>query len=118
MGAAQEPGHLRRIFAGNGELSAMKMFFLVYDVEFDEEVIEGLAEQGIKGYTKWQRVLGKGVRSEPKMDDAVWPGHNCALALSVPSEQEHAVREGFLSLCRKMGGKGLRIFSWPVEEVL
>ena len=51
----------------------MKMYLIIYDVDYDEEVMEALSICRVTGYTKWNRVLGKGERSDPKLDDAVWP---------------------------------------------
>jgi hypothetical protein len=48
----------------------MKMLLLIYDVDFDEEVMETLTTCCVAGYTKWDRVMGKGERSDPKFDDA------------------------------------------------
>ena len=61
----------------------MNIYFLVYDVDFDEEVTEVLDSCCVAGYTKWTRVLGKGERSDPKFDNAVWPGFNCSIMMAV-----------------------------------
>ena len=95
----------------------MKMFLLIYDVDFDEDVIEILSTCCVAGYTKWDRVMGRGERSEPKMDDAVWPGFNCAVMMGVEKELEAVVSEALQSLHKRMGGKALKVFSWPLEKV-
>lgn len=96
----------------------MKMFLIVYDVGFDKDVTETLSACGVTGYTKWDRVLGKGERSDPKMDDAVWPGFNCALMMAVDRAIEPAVFNGLQSLHKRMGGKELKVFEWPLEKVI
>ena len=96
----------------------MKMLFLIYDVDFDEDVMETLSTCCVAGYTKWSRVLGKGERSDPKLDDAVWPGFNCAVAMGVDEELEQAVFDALKSVHSKMGGKALKVFSWPLERVI
>ena len=96
----------------------MKMFFLVYDVDFDEDVMETLTACCVTGYTKWSRVLGRGTRSDPKLDDAVWPGYNCSVMMGVEEELEQEVYEAMKLLHEKMGGKSLKVFTWPLERVI
>jgi hypothetical protein len=96
----------------------MKMLLLIYDVDFDEEVMETLTTCCVAGYTKWDRVMGKGERSDPKFDDAVWPGFNCAVMMGVDEALEQAMFEALTSLHKKMGGKALKVFSWPLEIVI
>ena len=96
----------------------MKMLFMIYDVDFDEEVMETLSTCCITGYTKWSKVLGKGERSAPKLDDAVWPGFNCAVMMAVDDELEPKVFEAMQSLHKKKGGKALKVFGWPLERIV
>lgn len=96
----------------------MKMLFMVYDVDFDEEVMETLSTCCVAGYTKWSKVLGKGERSNPKFDDAVWPGFNCTVMMAVDDELEPVVFEAMRSLHKKIGGKALKVFGWPLERML
>jgi hypothetical protein len=96
----------------------MKMFLLIYDVDFDEDVMETLSTCCAAGYTKWDRVMGRGERSDPKLDDAVWPGFNCAVVMAVDEELEKPVFDALQSLHKKMGGKALKVFSWPLEKVI
>ncbi len=96
----------------------MKMLFMIYDVDFDEEVMETLSTCCITGYTKWSKVLGKGERSAPKLDDAVWPGFNCAVMMAVDDELEPKVFEAMQSLHKKKGGKALKVFGWPLERMI
>jgi len=96
----------------------MKMFLIIYDVDFDEDVMETLSTCCVSGYTKWSQVLGKGGRSDPKMDDAVWPGFNCAVMMAVDEELEPLVFETLQSLHKRIGGKALKVFGWPLERVI
>jgi nitrogen regulatory protein PII len=95
----------------------MKMYFLVFDVDFDDDVTAALDACCITGYTKWTRVLGKGERSDPKFDNAVWPGFNCSIMMAVDDVLETAVAETLERLHRQMGRKGLKVFTWPVAQI-
>jgi len=96
----------------------MKMYMIIYDVDHDENVMETLSQCCVMGYTKWTRVLGKGSRSNPKMDDAVWPGFNCVVMMGVDEESEPVVIEAMKSLHEGMGKKALKVFCWPLEKVI
>ncbi len=62
--------------------------------------------------------MGKGERSDPKFDDAVWPGFNCAVMMGVDEALEQAMFEALTSLHKKMEGKALKVFSWSQEIVI
>nr|HID59995.1 transcriptional regulator [Desulfobacterales bacterium] len=96
----------------------MDMLLLVYDVDFDEDVMETLSGCSITGYTKWERVLGMGERSAPKMNDAVWPGFNCAVMIAADEEKVPVLFDALKALHQKVGGKGLRVFTWPVMKII
>ena len=100
----------------------MRMLFMIYDVDFDEDVMEILSTCCVTGYTKWGRVLGKGERSDPKLDDAVWPVPATWLPrskkMAVENELEPTVFEALKALHKRMGGKALKVFGWPLERVI
>ena len=43
----------------------MRVIFIFYHVEYDEDLMDILKKTGIKCYSKIERVLGKGKGSEP-----------------------------------------------------
>lgn len=94
----------------------MRMLFAVYDAVYDQEVLEALDKCGEQGYTKWHRVLGRGERSEPRMDTAVWPGFNNAVVMAVQDGQEAAIKDALAELGSGRGG--LRLYALPVERLL
>lgn len=96
----------------------MKMYTIIYDAGFDEEVNETLTACRIKGFTKWNRVLGKGERSDPKMNDSVWPGFNCTIMMAVDPSEEEGVNQALKKLYKQVGSGGIRVYAWAVEQVL
>jgi hypothetical protein len=96
----------------------MKLLLVIYDADFDEEVMQVLSTSRVTGYTKWDRVLGRGAQSDPKLDDAVWPGHNCVLAIAVAEEAEKAVMASMETLGVELGDKGFTVFALPVSKVI
>jgi nitrogen regulatory protein PII len=97
----------------------MKMVMVVYDAGYDDVVREALDGSGTTGVTIWRRVLGTGQRSDPKMDDSVWPGYNNTLMTAVPDDAcFEALFEALAALRARLGGKGVKVFAWPLEKVL
>lgn len=96
----------------------MKLLFIIYEVDFDDEVMEMLNSLEIKGFTKWDRVLGKGKNSEPRLDDPVWPGFNCAIAAVISNEHHEKILESLTKFSLQHDGKGFKVFVLPVLTVI
>jgi nitrogen regulatory protein PII len=97
----------------------MDMIMIVYNQAIDEEVEELLGKVGIEHYTKWQRVLGKGEDSGPRLDTSVWPGANIVLGLVVKEKRRlQQLVKGLKKLDAEVGNKGLFAFRWPVERII
>ncbi|WP_448382834.1 PG0541 family transporter-associated protein [Desulfosoma sp.] len=95
----------------------MDLYWIFYDASFDEDVMETLEHCCVTGFTKWDRVLGKGPHAVPKMDNAVWPGYNCAVLVAVSEEESDHLRESLQTLRAKLGGRGMEIFRMRGERV-
>lgn len=95
----------------------MKMYLIIYDVGFDEEVNETLVSCCVTGFTKWNQVLGKGERSEPKMNDEVWPGYNCAIMMAVEASEEPDITKALTFLYERLGSSGIRVYTWATEQL-
>jgi hypothetical protein len=95
----------------------MKLFLTIYDVTYDEDVMEVVNECCVTGFTKWDRVHGKGPHSDPKMDTAVWPGYNSTIAIVAGDEAEEVVREALRAVAKRLKGSGIIIYELPVAEV-
>ncbi|SMC20260.1 nitrogen regulatory protein P-II family [Desulfacinum hydrothermale DSM 13146] len=95
----------------------MHMYWIFYDVAYDEDVMEMLEHCCITGFTKWDRVLGKGPHAEPKMDNAVWPGFNCAVAVIAETPVAEELLRALRELKERMGRRGIEVFRTPVERI-
>ncbi|MFZ2630504.1 MAG: PG0541 family transporter-associated protein [Desulfosalsimonadaceae bacterium] len=95
----------------------MKLFLTIYDVTYDDDVMETLNGCCVIGFTKWDRVQGKGPNSDPKMDTAVWPGYNSAVAVVAGDDNEEIVREALRAVAKRLHGSGIIIYELPVSEV-
>ena len=96
----------------------MKMLFIIYDADFDEDVMGTLEACSITAYTKWDQVMGKGNTSEPKLDDSVWPGFNIAVFVVVEDDVGDRLFNAMERLSRDLGGIGCKVFELPVLRVI
>ena len=97
----------------------MKMVLIVYNAAISEEVMEALQEIGVKNYTKWDRVLGKGPISGPHFDSDVWPGVNSMLAIAVEDEKKDKIMAKVKELKSNeaIAKEGIGAFILPLEEM-
>ncbi len=92
--------------------------FVIYDVAFDEDIMEILKKINIRGFTKWEKVIGSGENSNPKMDNAVWPGFNCCIFLVIDQRKRTALLNSFKQIFGDKNIEGIKIFEIPVTEII
>jgi len=98
-------------------LSGMKMMMISYNSAIEIEVMEILENHGIKNYTKWTGVHGKGLTSGSHFGSEVWPGINSVMFSAVEAEKTQGVLKEIEVLRAKLGKEGVKAFTWNVEEV-
>ena len=96
---------------------SMKLVMICYNEAIDNEVIELLEQAGVKGYTKWTKVQGKGETSGPHLITAIGPKANNVIAAAVPQEVADAILEKVRGMKTKLGKEGLKTFMLPIDEI-
>ena len=94
----------------------MKAVFVSYNQAFKDEILDIMLKAGVKGFTNWEEVSGRGSRGgEPHLGDHAWPTLNSAMI----SVNEDKVAEDFMKRLKTLDEKnplmGLRAFSWSVD---
>ena len=78
----------------------MKSVFISYNQAFHEEIIDILNKTGLRGYTSWEQVQGKGSHTgDPHLGDHAWPTLNSAMLCIV----EDNVLNDFLRRLKEIG---------------
>ena len=94
----------------------MKMLFVIYSREADEDVVLAFKQSGMRGYTKMQEVYGEGKETEPKLGTHIWPGMNNVLFVVIEDDDV----KGSMDLIRQMKKDhpraGLMGFFLPLED--
>lgn len=94
----------------------MRLVLITYNAAIDEETMQVLENCGLKYYTKWQRVLGKGEASEPHLGTNVWPGENNVLAVVCEDDKVKKLLSCVKELRTRLAKEGIKAFVLPVEE--
>jgi nitrogen regulatory protein PII len=93
----------------------MKAVMIIFNQVNTERVEYMLDKLGIKGYTWWNDVLGRGSESgEPRMGTHTWPEINSAVLTIVPDEKVDDLLESIKKLDNINKEVGVRAFVWDV----
>ncbi|MBS3763696.1 MAG: hypothetical protein KGZ25_10385 [Planctomycetes bacterium] len=95
----------------------MKLLLIAYNEALDDEVMGVLSDAGVKTYTKWTKVLGKGEGSGSHLGTHVWPKQNNVLAIVVEDDVVNGLIEGVRHLREEFRHEGVKAFVLPVEMV-
>ncbi len=95
----------------------MKMVLVAYNEAVDGDVMSALKACAIQGFTKWTKVLGAGLASEPHMLTNIWPKANNVLAAVVEDAQAAQLLDRVRLMRKDLGHEGIKAFILPVEAV-
>jgi nitrogen regulatory protein PII len=97
----------------------MKAVFIIFNQGISEEIAETLDDLGIRGFTQWQEVNGRGSTSgEPRLGTHTWPALNNALITVVEEEKALQLLDRLKQLDGEFPEQGLRAFMLPVEKAV
>jgi len=94
----------------------MKAVLILHNEAIDNEVTELLESAGVKHYTKFTNVLGKGELSEPHLNTEVWPEKNYGTLVVVDESAAKAIMEKVGQMRGKLGEEGVKAFLWQIEQ--
>ncbi|MCF0167241.1 MAG: hypothetical protein HUJ93_01165 [Bacteroidales bacterium] len=97
----------------------MKSVFIIFNQANTERVEYMLDELGIRGYTFFEDVQGRGTKGgEPRRGTHTWPEMNSAVMTVVPDEKV----DELLSTVRKLDLRnkevGVHAFVWNIEKMV
>lgn len=97
----------------------MKAVFIAFNQANTERVEFMFDEMGIRGYTWWNDVQGRGTHTgEPRMGTHTWPEMNSAVLTIIPDE----LVDSLLLNVRRMDDinkeVGIRAFVWDIMQTV
>ncbi len=97
----------------------MKAVFIVFNQANTERVEYILDQLGIRGYTWWADVKGRGSETgEPRMGTHTWPEMNSALLTIVDEERVEKLLAKIRKLDQINVEVGVRAFVWDVLQTV
>jgi nitrogen regulatory protein PII len=97
----------------------MKAVFIVYNQTNTERVEFLLDKLGIRGYTSWESVFGRGsVNGNPHFGSHTWPELNSAALAVVPDEKVPDLLKYIHKIDEVNQEAGIHAFVWNVEEMV
>lgn len=93
----------------------MKSVLIVYNQALTEKIEFMLDKLGIRGFSKWQEVLGRGsVDGDPRMGTHTWPEINSATMAVVEDDKVDELLEKVQKLNAINEEVGIRAFVWDI----
>ena len=90
----------------------MKAVFISYNQAFKEEILDIMLKAGVKGYTNWEEVTGRGSRGgDPHLGDHAWPTLNSAMIAMM----DDSIAEDFM---KRLNKKSMSKLTVPIQEAL
>ena len=98
--------------------ASLKMLMIVFNISIEDEVMEIVNKRGAICYTRWPRLVGRGVSTGPKMDNDVWPGANSAIMTVQPEATALDIMKDIQELRDEIGShEGIKAFLLNVEKM-
>ena len=94
----------------------MKSVMIVFNQAFTSRVEYMLDELGIRGFTFFEEVQGRGGESgEPRRGTHTWPEMNSAVITVVPDDKVDELLKTVKKLDARNKDVGIRAFVWNIE---
>ena len=95
----------------------MKSIFITYDQAYNMEIADAMEEMGVRGFTMWQDIAGRGSETgEPHLGNHAWPTMNNAILTFVPDDKVDDILAMVRAKDEDTPALGLRAFVWNIEK--
>ena len=92
---------------------------IAFDQSFYEEIVDAIEHRGLRGYTYFEQVQGRGSKNgEPHFGSHAWPSMNSAIITMVPDDKVAPLMQDLKELDEYRPQLGLRAFSWNIESTI
>ena len=95
----------------------MKGIFIAYDQAYNMEIADALEAIGVRGFTMWQDIAGRGTQTGlPHLGSHAWPTMNNAMLTFVEDDQVDDILGKIRAMDEETPDLGIRAFVWNVEK--
>lgn len=97
----------------------MKSVLIIYNQANNERVEFMLDELGIRGFTQWENVQGRGhINGDPHRGTHTWPEMNSAVLTIVDDDKVENLLRMVHKLDKRNSEVGIRAFVWNIEQMV
>lgn len=97
----------------------MKSVMIIYNQANNERVEFMLDELGIRGFSQWENVQGRGsAEGEPHRGTHTWPEMNSAVLTVVDDDKVENLLRMVKKLDKRNPEVGIRAFVWNIEQMV
>ena len=97
----------------------MKAIFIVYGQILSDSVQDVLDMEGIRGFTRWNEVFGRGSKKgEPHYGTHAWPAKNAGVIAIVEDDKVEQLLAHLRQLNERAEQQGLNAYVWNVEGAM
>jgi len=101
------------------KIKSMKAVFIVFNQSNTERVEYMLDKLGIKGFTFFEQVQGRGsADGKPHRGTHTWPEMNSAVMTIVQDNQVEDIMKSVHKLDMRNKEAGVRAFTWNIEQMV
>ena len=95
----------------------MKGIFIAYDQAYNMEIADALETLGVRGFTMWQDIAGRGTQTGlPHLGSHAWPTMNNAMLTFVEDDKVDDILGKIRAMDEETPDLGIRAFVWNVEK--
>ena len=97
----------------------MKAVFMACNQSMYDAVIEIMDEMGIRGFTGWEELIGRGTNDgEPHLGNHAWPAMNSALISVMEDDKAQKFLSKLKQLDEENHQQGIKAFAWEVSSMI
>lgn len=97
----------------------MKAVFLSCNQSMFDAVMDIMDDMDLTGFTGWEELIGSGTNDgEPHLGNHAWPTMNSALISVMEDDKAAAFLARMKQLDQENDQQGLRVFAWPVTDMM
>ena len=97
----------------------MKAVFMACNQSMYDAVIEIMDEMGIRGFTGWEELIGRGTNDgEPHLGNHAWPAMNSALISVMEDDKAQEFLSKLKQLDEENHQQGIKAFVWEVSSMI
>ena len=97
----------------------MTAIFIAYNQAYYEEISELLEKQGVRGFTRWNEITGRGSETgEPHYGSHTWPTFNDAMLTFVDDDKVDSIMNMLHEHDLQTPELGLRAFAWGINKAI